>query len=554
MRNNTTLRFTALLSMIFLIGSLAACKNIKPPTREASYEIERIEEGIKLTLNISGDQDGQTEFKIGDNWADEKTPHERFKNITSAPHELSLDEETLTVTHPSGVNLAITWELHSDDGRNASEDPTYFFAPVITKEYIHLIGYTALITPMNADPVQVTFGGTALREAEGKILSPLWKTKDTIQSDTLISGFSLLGNIDTARSADGHLSVGISQGVDISAAELVSELEPILTSLADVWGAPLIDYSVTLQSLDPAIGSVLAGTAFPGGFAAAATPNIATQLLSGFLTHEAAHEWVPNRLGAPEFEGSGREPEGYWISEGFTQLLSRKAQLKAGSIDMDGYAALLNQDMRELYMLPTREFTNAQIGKSFWTNQDVERLPYLRGFLLAAKWDQEISIASNGTKGMIDVLKAIEKKNNGAEDGIKLTSDIVVEHVKNMGAKDPQADIAAFIIKGMLFEPNPNMLGNGFSLIESELAPYDVGFDTDKTFQTGVFEGVTEQSSAYRAGLRNGMTFISKKSGGGGDTSVPLIMQVEHKGQQIEISYKPTSNDKVKVPQFIKVE
>lgn len=552
MRNKTTSLRTALLAMTFMAGALAACADIEPPTKMASYKIDRIEEGIKLTLNVSGDQDGQTEFEVGDSWADEDSPYTRFKNITSAQHELTLDKETLTVTHPSGADLTITWELHSSDGRNALEDPSYFYAPVITKDYIHLIGYTALITPVHTGPVRMTFDGTALQEEAGKVLSPLWKTKDTIESETLMSGFSLFGDIETAQSADGHLSVGITKGGNISAAELVSELEPILTSLSDVWGTPVIDYSVTLQPLDPVIGSALAGTAFPGGFAAAVSPNIDTQRLSGFLSHEAAHEWIPNRLGAPEFEGSGREPEGYWISEGFTQLLSRKAQLKSGAIDKDDYAALLNEDMRELYMLPIREFTNTQIGDFFWTNQDVERLPYLRGFLLAAKWDQEISKASNGTTGMIDALKAIEKNNKSVEGGVKLTSDIVVKYAKNMGAKNPQADISALIIKGNLFEPSPNMMGNGYSLIVSELVLYDVGFDTNKTFTTGIFEGVTEKSSAYRAGLRNGMTFISKVSGGGGDTSVPLVMQVEHQGQTIEISYTPVADEKVKVPQFRK--
>ena len=96
------------------------------------------------------------------------------------------------------------------------------------------------------------------------------------------------------------------------------------------------------------------------------------------------------------------------------------------------------------------------------------------------------------------------------------------------------------------------MLGPDAALIETEFAPYDTGFDSDKTLETGILTSVKENSSAYRAGLRNGMAFISKMSGGGGDTEVPLVMQVEHNGEPIEISYIPIADETVKVPQFQK--
>ncbi len=542
----------ARLSALFFACALGACNTIENAPLHLNYDIGRIEPGVKITLTMRGDLDGETELKIGDAWADEKSPHERFKSIEVSGGVLTRENAHVNIRHEANANLTISWELHKTDGRNFQQDPIYFFAPVITDNYIHLIGYTSLMFPVTKAPVSINFAGSALAGESQAVLSPLWSSPAPIDGGQIPSGFLMAGKINARRSADEKIAVGIAPGLELNSAKLIKDLEPVLSSLSQVWGSEATSYSVTLQPAPPEIGTVLAGTAFAGGFAAAASSDMGGDRLGGFLTHEVAHEWVPNKIGALEFEATSREPEGYWISEGFTQLLSRKAQIQSGQLDDQGYADRVNEDLRELYLSPVRTHTNAQIGEKFWTDRDIERLPYLRGFLVAAKWDAEIARHSKGIADMIDVLKSLERANNVTEDGIKLTKEIVIEHAKMQGALNPELDVSGFIIAGNLFTPPDNMLGPDFVLSEVKVHPYDIGFDFEKTRANGIVEGVLEGSNAYRAGLRNGIGFVSKLSGGGGDTTVPIVLKLSDQGQEFELSYIPAEPDGVMVPQFIR--
>ena len=525
------------------------CSNAETPPRLLSYEIDRIEDGVKITLHMEGDADGLTEFKLGEPWADETTPQARFKNIHTGNLNHSRDDNLITVEHNEQQDITISWELQAQDGRGASRDPTYFFAPVIRPDYIHLIGYSALITPVTEDDVKVRLSGRAFENMQS-VTSKLWMPDTARPANMIPAGFLILGDIDTAVSDKIDLSVGVAPNMKIKASTLIDEIEPILESLSNIWGGDLLPYHVTLQPIDPSIGSVLAGTAFPGGFAAALSPDTKPSQIGGFLTHEAAHEWIPTRLGRIEFEGDDREPESYWITEGFTEFLSRQAQLKSNMIDEKDYITLVNKDLVDLYMSPAKTYTNQQIGELFWTNREVERLPYLRGFLLAVKWDSEIKMASENQMGLIDALKSIEADNKSSLDGITLTSDLIIKKVKAFGALDPQLDFTQFISAGNSFLPPDDMLGPSFSLMMEDLHPYDVGFDVTASLSSGIIEGVQTGSNAYEAGLRNGMTFIKKISGGQGNTKKDLVLRIESNGTKRKIKYRPITREALKVPQF----
>ena len=49
------------------------------------------------------------------------------------------------------------------------------------------------------------------------------------------------------------------------------------------------------------------------------------------------------------------------------------------------------------------------------------------------------------------------------------------------------------------------------------------------------------------------MTFVSKVSGGGGVTSIPLVLEVSDKGQKFEVNYIPVGTKTVMIPQFSQV-
>ena len=170
--SNTFVKNIVILLTIFFASSLMACNNVKNEPISLDYNIDRIDAGIKITLKMRGGRDGETVFKVGDVWADEKSPYDRFRNIEVSGGSLSQKNAELNVQHDPGTDLTVSWELHRADGRNYRYDPTYFFAPVIRDEYIHLIGYTSLITPVTEEQVSVNFETSA--EMTQTVLSPVW--------------------------------------------------------------------------------------------------------------------------------------------------------------------------------------------------------------------------------------------------------------------------------------------------------------------------------------------------------------------------------------------
>ena len=84
------------------------------------------ENSLIVELNFIGDSDGETEIVLGQAWADEQAPWERFKDIKFKSEEQSLpfnqDTKRLTVSHEANIPLKLTYRLNQNDGREAQGD------------------------------------------------------------------------------------------------------------------------------------------------------------------------------------------------------------------------------------------------------------------------------------------------------------------------------------------------------------------------------------------------------------------------------------------------
>jgi len=546
--------YTRPLITVFAACMFLGCQGVSKngaDTTHVQYDLTKTSDGITISVAFKGETDGTTEILMGGEWADEQSPHTRFQNIQVEGATLKNNGSTLSLDHPSSADLVLSYDLMTADQRDAGVDPTYFFAPVLADDYIHLIGYTSLAVPKLETDITVSYTGNWSGSIEGTILrSRFLKQGQPVSPEEFQSGFLMFGNFEMSKSHDGRVQIASASSVSVSAENVLQEVAPLLNAMSSLWGDEPIDYSVTLLPFTTDHGAVLAGTAFPGGFSAALTPDIKTSDIQRFLAHETAHEIVPLRLGQPEFEATDREGEGYWISEGFAEFLSREAQILAGTLDEAGLIERVNGDLRELYQSPTRNAPNAQIGTDFWTNRNIERLPYLRGSLLAHKWDAAIGRASSGDEGMIDVLRDLGEKAIKSESSTVLSVDAVLRALENRGVDTAREDYESIIVSGQDFLPPSNMLGACYHVRSVSEGTYDVGFDVSATLGNGIVSGVAPDSAAYKAGLRNDLRFLEKVSGGGGDTSEPLVLSVQGEGDPFELTYRPIGPPFTLIPQF----
>ena len=541
---------------VFAAWIFLGCQDVsknRADTGNVLYDLTRTSDGITISVAFQGEKDGSTEVLMGGKWADEQSPHNRFQNIKIEGGTFKNNGSTLTIDHQPSTDIVLSYDLKIADQREAAVDPTYFFAPVLTDNYIHLIGYTSLAVPKLEGDMTVSYIGDWSGNDDSTILrSRLLKPGRPVSSKGVQSGFLMFGAFELSESQDGRVQIATAPGVSVSSENILQEVAPLLNAMSELWDDEPLDYSVTLLPFTTERGTVLAGTAFPGGFSAALTPDIKTSDIQRFLAHETAHEIVPLRLGQPEFDSTDREGEGYWISEGFAEFFSREAQILAGTLDKDALIERVNDDLRELYQSPTRNALNVQVGTDFWTNRDIERLPYLRGSLLAHKWDAIIRQRSLGDAGMMDVLRDLGEKATNSESNIVLSVDAVLRTLENRGANTAREDYESVIINGEDFLPPPNMLGACYDVRLVNEGTYDVGFDANATLSNGIVSGVATDSAAYKAGLRNGLKFLEKVSGGGGDTSAPLVLRLQGEDDPFELSYLPISSPFTSVPQFFR--
>jgi len=342
---------------------------------------------------------------------------------------------------------------------------------------------------------------------------------------------------------------------DFTKGEFRIEMARAYESLNSLWKADEPKFLVTLLGTpDYASYSAFTGTGKFNGFASAASRGIKLDFLTQFLSHEVAHHWVPAQLGNwPDWKkGKNYPPKITWFSEGFTDFVMTRAMLVDGNWTQENLLDYTNQYLRDYYLSPAKTAKAHTIDELFWSDYEHEKQPYWRGFLLAMNWNREIQEQTNNQSGAMDVLQAMYETAKAVPKNERpvLTSEYIAQNFSSKAERDLNEDVKRFYYEGELIEPHPNMFQDFATLKSKSIYIYDVGFDVQTTLSTGIVTGVVSDHNVAKAGLKNGQTFVSKVSGGGGDTSKPLVFEVKDQGKLLTISYIPTSGDTVEIPQY----
>jgi len=460
----------------FILGAVSLVISCAPQTHQQTTDLPIL--NYKLTpvlddasgnnliieLNFIGDTDGKTEVVLGQAWADEQAPWERFKDIklSSEGQTLPFNQTSgrLTVSHEANTPLKLTYHLNQNDGRDANGDSGFYYAPVLNDNIYHLIGYTSLALPVIETRNEA--GQRAARVRLNWDIPENWQSaasfdsqaKTNIPFDDVFQTAFMAGdfNVNSRPIGDKQLKVIMIGAWSFSEAQFADKLSRILTALNTSWHDSPVDYQVSLLPLPPTPNaSSFTGTGLNHAFAAVSTENVDLDFLTTFLTHEMTHDWIPNRLGhfpsCPD-ENIDCAAGIYWFSEGFTDFytlaLLRKYQLISDEI----FIKKTNENLREYYLSPARNVSNIKIQKDFWTNLDIERQPYLRGFFLALNWNHEVMIKTKGKETLFDALRSLKDKAAASETVPELTQNYLAKHFSGWIGRDLTSDLEAYIING----------------------------------------------------------------------------------------------------------
>ncbi len=304
-------------------------------------------------------------------------------------------------------------------------------------------------------------------------------------------------------------------------------------------------YLVTLVPLADGNNSYsFGGTGLTDSFALFATPNATIDKIKGLIAHEYAHNWIAPKLGRmPD-----PEQQLYWFSEGFTEFYTLRLLLRGEIISDEEFVAAYNERIREYYLLPVKSAGNDRIVKEFWTAPNVQRLPYLRGFLFATNLNAEIENLSNGKYSLDDVMHELFEASKGESPPLSFQS-LATVFSKYLG-RDSVPIIQRFIIDGDMIEPVADGLGPDFGreMVTSQV--FELGFDFDKLAKDRIVANVKLESAAYAAGLRDGQVRVGGFSVFFGDTTREIELKVRDNSGDKIVRFHPVAKERIILPQY----
>jgi predicted metalloprotease with PDZ domain len=273
--------------------------------------------------------------------------------------------------------------------------------------------------------------------------------------------------------------------------------------------------------------------------------------LRHILAHEHQHTWLPTRVGGVRIGPD--EPLDYWLSEGFTDFYTLRLLLRSGAYSLNDFVDDYNRILRAYAASPARDVPDRVIAARFWDDRAVADLPYQRGLLLAALWDDHLRRMSHGTRDLDNVVLKMKDDADAHKTWTRHGAPANLEAVyAQLGGGDLSSDVARFVDKGATVVLPADMFGD-CATVETVNGPvFDHGFDTAATGdRNGLVTGVDPRGPAYAAGLRNGMRVIKHEGGQQGDPTTPESYRVDDHGVVRAISWLPAGRTHLPEQQIV---
>ena len=497
-------------------------------------------EALDVTLRLRADASGITRLKLPDKSAGTSSLWRYLKDIEiDGATSVTEDGPAVRVVRSAPrAPLTVHYRVVSAFDRDPDATNMDTYKPTIRPRWFWAYGEAVFIEPDVGDPVaRFAWKGAPsgfpfasdLEHAAGKPMAMHDLTESV-----------LVGGLDLKlyrRTADGPLRIAVIGQYPFSATQFADTVTRIVAAERSFWRAKEGPFLVVLAPLtaNPGYRSTR-GEGRGDAFAVMTTPNVREEELKSILAHEYFHTWNPRRVG--KMYPGDQERAAYWFSEGFTDFYAWRLLLRSGEYDLKAFAGIWNDMLRAYAASPARDAPGAEIVRGFWKDRSVEKLPYQRGAILAAKWDRELRDRSGGRTGLDDVMRAMEVRAKALGPNSPKAPDLFVEVARTFGL-DAGPDVRSVIEGGAPALLPANAFGSCLPVSTVSIPAFDYGFDIDATRKTNVITGLRPDSPAYAAGLRDGMTYVSRQSGAPGDSRQPMSLRVKDNGVERIVTYRP---------------
>jgi predicted metalloprotease with PDZ domain len=546
----------ALLAAV-LGGGAAAAQSTDP----VYYTVGPVMEGRELIalaveIRFAGEADGETLLRLPGEWAGTDSLWQQVEGLrVDGATAVRGDAGTRVISHRPGAPLAVRYRVRS--GYDADPGFQYHKAlPIILPGwfFFHGEGVFALPDGRQSSPARFAWRGVP---AGWKVASDLdhmaaghpGTAGDVVQS-------AAIGAPDLAvvqRDVGGApLRIAMRGAWDFTADALANAVTPIVQAHNAFWGDAGRPFLVPLVPLGGSGASLsYTGTHRGDAFSIASTPGFPLAQASRFLAHEYMHTWIAAEVGGPP-EGEGAPA--FWITEGFTDFYAGRTLLRAGLWTPADFVAELNGVLARYAASPARTVPNAGIAERFWTDGDVQQLPYDRGHLLALLLDHRIRLTTGGRVDMDDAMVAQrEQARRNAQAGTRVDAaslfPTVMRQALGIGVGE---ELASYVERGEMVLLPADLFGTCAEVRTMTQPEFHRGFDLPATEANGrVITGTDPASLAYAAGLRDGMRILAREAGVPGDATVEYAYRVDDAGTERVIRYLPQGKGRITIQRVL---
>ncbi|MDX2234075.1 MAG: hypothetical protein NW200_06220 [Hyphomonadaceae bacterium] len=490
--------FAAAFASLALMAAAAAptTLTVRPVMAEGRFA------AMDVAVSFQGDADGDTTLKLPDAWGGETALWRALSDVRAegAAVEAGAGPALRRLRHPPGARITVRYrvrDLTGERGDKAGAD----YRPLIRPGHFQLLGNAVVALPegarmrdparfrMEGAPAGMTFASDLEHARPGGLT-----VADLVES-------ILVGGDYRVLDAGGGLRVAIRGAWPRDDAGWRAQIARIGAVQRDYWGAGPEPFLVTLSPVSaPPETLSIGGTGRGDAFAVFATANAPPARLDRLLAHEMMHTWISARVGGLD---DADEQLGYWLSEGFTDWAAFRTSVRGALWTPEQFAEAFNESLTAYDRSTVRTAPNARILAEFWSSEEVQRLPYRRGLLLATLWDAQVRAASGGRHDLDDVLLAMQRA--AARRGDVSARQIFPVVMRRFGV-DVGVALTTLVGEGAPVDL-PAAVFAPCGMIEARVERiWERGFDFEATRRADwVIAGVREGSSAWRAGLRNGM-------------------------------------------------
>lgn len=526
----------SIIQAVAALGAFVFCTGAAAPPR-IDYELTPIlQDGalqaVQIDLTFRGGRDGSSDLRLPDSWGGQEElwrSVQALEIVSGATMRSGEEPNRRILTHRPNARIHVRYRIIQDwDGAPRAELGNAYRA-TIQPTYFHLIGNAVLVTPGGTSehsPVRLRVRDLPRGWTYASDLQHPRLTLQKIWSSVIVGGdFRIL------RDPQSNVKLAIRGEWSFTDQQLLDQAADIIAGHRRFWSDPPSPYLVTVLQLTGPEGWIsVGGTGLDDAFAFFATANSQQNTIVRTLTHESLHTWVPIQIGGVPQDD---QPLQYWVLEGFTDFYTGRMLVRAGLWTPQRFADDLNDGLLAYAQSPARTATNAQILEGFWSNRDVQRMPYLRGRYLAMIWDGRMRQNGRGFDEIIYDMR--NRARGGAEHSVEVFTASAPAHGLDLGS-----DLETFVTAGAPILLPEDLLAPCGRITTREAPVFHRGFDIEATqANNNIIVGVDPALPAYAAGVRNGMVLIRRDAGEIGNAELEIVYVMRDGDTERTFRYMP---------------